>query len=158
MEALGQLDLAAARAGHAAWLGAHPARLVVDGGSDGGDGIDSGKASDATSFEAVNLPGMQHPLLLQRYLPPLPRGGKVGADEETEGWGEVAAGGTTKEGTQTDEDGGVRYVQTRGEVTEVVPVDFVVPPGTSLVAITGPNTGGKTASLKALGLALLMVG
>ena len=38
----------------------------------------------------------------------------------------------------------------------VVPVDFVVPAGASLVAITGPNTGGKTASIKALGLGLLM--
>ena len=38
----------------------------------------------------------------------------------------------------------------------MVPVDFVVPAGASLVAITGPNTGGKTASIKALGLGLLM--
>jgi hypothetical protein len=35
-------------------------------------------------------------------------------------------------------------------------VDFAVPPGVTVVTITGPNTGGKTASLKALGLAALM--
>eukprot|EP00891_Asterochloris_glomerata_P003959 jgi/Astpho2/3959/e_gw1.00063.256.1_t len=36
------------------------------------------------------------------------------------------------------------------------PVDLLVPPGIKVVAVTGPNTGGKTASLKALGLAALM--
>jgi DNA mismatch repair protein MutS2 len=36
------------------------------------------------------------------------------------------------------------------------PIDFVVPPGARVVAITGPNTGGKTATLKAAGLAVLM--
>ena len=36
------------------------------------------------------------------------------------------------------------------------PVDFWVPAGVSVVTLTGPNTGGKTASLKALGLAAAM--
>ena len=35
-------------------------------------------------------------------------------------------------------------------------VDFHVPPGVSVVTLTGPNTGGKTASLKALGLTAAM--
>lgn len=35
-------------------------------------------------------------------------------------------------------------------------VDFRVPSGVSVVTLTGPNTGGKTASLKALGLAAAM--
>lgn len=38
----------------------------------------------------------------------------------------------------------------------LVPIDLVVPRGTSVVAVTGPNTGGKTASLKTLGLLALM--
>ncbi len=39
---------------------------------------------------------------------------------------------------------------------EVVPVDLVIQPQIRVVAITGPNTGGKTVALKTLGLAALM--
>lgn len=35
-------------------------------------------------------------------------------------------------------------------------VDFTVPAGVRVVTVTGPNTGGKTAALKALGLTALM--
>lgn len=36
------------------------------------------------------------------------------------------------------------------------PIDWLVRPDTSVVVITGPNTGGKTAAMKALGLAACM--
>ena len=36
------------------------------------------------------------------------------------------------------------------------PIDFYINRNTKVVSITGPNTGGKTASLKGLGIALLM--
>tara|TARA_Y100001968_G_scaffold67200_1_gene58041 strand:+ start:18397 stop:20790 length:2394 start_codon:yes stop_codon:yes gene_type:complete len=38
----------------------------------------------------------------------------------------------------------------------VVPISFEINPGLRVVAITGPNTGGKTVALKSIGLAALM--
>ncbi|XP_078442153.1 DNA mismatch repair protein MutS, type 2 isoform X2 [Wolffia australiana] len=50
----------------------------------------------------------------------------------------------------------LKKVNNSSSVTNVVPVDMKIRKGSRVVVISGPNTGGKTATMKSLGLASLM--
>lgn len=170
VDSLTALDLATARARHASWLGASRPSFL--------------SAEEAAAVGLVSIPHAWHPLLLQPCLPALPAppavelrptagppgpnqngSGAVEGDQDLSAAGvglvpelvqdaaasEPApkgprAGGQQPAGAQQDGSGPARPV----------PTDLRVPPGVGVVAVTGPNTGGKTASLKALGLLSLM--
>ena len=133
-EALTELDVANARARHARWIdGVKPTIVSVDSG--------------------IEVRRLQHPLLLERHLAPLPRGGTIGDVEVVvDSWDADDENNGDDSGAST----AVASKSRRDVFKEVVPVDFDVDSSIRVVAITGPNTGGKTASLKAIGVAALM--
>ncbi|MEO1211456.1 MAG: endonuclease MutS2 [Cyanobacteria bacterium J06638_20] len=133
------LDLAAARARYGQWLGANPPRFInfgspiADfrlGSPDTADvnGIDSTPDSGLASTEAAPIQNPKSKI----QNPPEPIVLRQ-LRHPLLIWQEKHENGSG-----------------------VVPIDLVIQPSIRVVAITGPNTGGKTVTLKTLGLATLM--
>ena len=153
LSALTQLDIISARAKHAAWVGA--TRPMFVGWEGGTEGI------------LLRFEGALHPILMEPSLPPLPSmidfvewssasNGSTSLIPElmaAKTPSPLQAYGMPSPSSPTEDN---REEEGR-EIKETPrPIDITISHDTRVVAVTGPNTGGKTASLKTLGLLCLM--
>lgn len=119
----------------------------------------------------VYLKKLRHPLLAGDYLLAVARegagsganssnGGGTGTREQRlPGWRPPPSKGGyngTESSSDSDGEGSLSSSESEifsGGVPPPVPIDITIGASTRAVVITGPNTGGKTAAMKALGLA-----
>ncbi|XP_042519513.1 endonuclease MutS2 [Macadamia integrifolia] len=135
LERILEVDFAFARASYAQWMNGVCPIL----GPEGSNGSQPNKTENSLS---VDIEGIQHPLLLESSLrslstdPVLESGSSIGLDR----------------GNRAIDPGRL----SEGGSDFPVPIDIKVRHTVKVVVISGPNTGGKTASMKTLGLASLM--
>ncbi|PON36777.1 Endonuclease MutS [Parasponia andersonii] len=128
-----EVDLAFARAAHALWMnGVRPTFSEIS------KDLDSHSTDDSIFLDIDKI---QHPLLLESSLMSL---SDISASNGNDA---VWSSGETDLMTRSSSDSRIDFP---------VPVDIKIGYGTRVVVISGPNTGGKTASMKTLGLASLM--
>lgn len=130
-----ELDLAFARAAYAQQInGVHPILTSEDCEGEPSIGVNCALS--------IDIEGIQHPLLLgssQRSLSEVLRSNSENSAELDGGDGVIAAERLSKSASAFP-----------------VPINIKVESGTRVVVISGPNTGGKTASMKTLGIACIM--
>eukprot|EP00850_Spirogloea_muscicola_P011396 SM000070S21362 [mRNA] locus=s70:568431:573558:- [translate_table: standard] len=156
------LDLACARAKHAQWLGgARPqfAREIGDeqGCERSGPASTSSRPADGGAL-VVELRQVVHPLLLAQTLRP-PSSSSVRAESVGRGRASLTAllaAPQSAPPSSQEVDGEEDNRKDVPGMVASVPIDLLVERRTRVVTITGPNTGGKTAALKTLGVCALM--
>lgn len=124
-----EVDFAVARASHARWLGAVGLNLVSK--------PSTCIASGGDDYLSVSIDGIQHPLLLEASL-------RAPSD--------FVESNSSRSGNET-----LKSELFSSHLDFPVPIDIKIKCGTRVIVISGPNTGGKTASLKTLGLASIML-
>ena len=153
LRAVGRLDAAFARARHAQWIGGRRPAFTAGCSERRGEGV-SGELD-----LLVDIGGLKHPVLVEAAASEgLPaRVPPTTAKDWEAGFSEPSSQGARAGQALRRSRGAVAAEPSGGKPSPpVVGVDFKVERGTRGVAVTGPNTGGKTAALKALGLAALM--
>lgn len=121
-----ELDLAVARAAHGRWM----------------HGVcPSFESFKTESSLAIDIEAIQHPLLLETSL----RSSSDPIESKSR------SSDPSNEGN-----GAMKFEVISGSSDFPVPIDIKIGHGTRVVVISGPNTGGKTASMKTLGLASVM--
>ncbi|KAJ4843120.1 hypothetical protein Tsubulata_002907 [Turnera subulata] len=135
LDAILAVDLAFARAAYSRWLnGVCP--ILTSGTSE------RIYSSETDVRLSIDIDGIRHPLLLgssRKKFSDVLESPSGNSAELKPGNGTVAAGGMTENASEFP-----------------VPISIKVERGTRVVVISGPNTGGKTASMKTLGIASLM--
>lgn len=130
-----EVDLAFARAAYAQWMnGKCP--IFSSGNFEGGDY----KGEDEALM--IDIDGLRHPLLLEASL------------DRFSGNLDLRSGNADELADKNEVMDSRSLLRTSDDFP--IPVDFKIGYGTRVVVISGPNTGGKTASMKSLGLTSLM--
>jgi len=158
LEAVARLDAASARSRYASACNAvRPTFVDADAGAEGWDSrVGERVYGDRRSL--VELSELQHPLLLtaaMRANAERRRNSNSNGKKKKKRKGPPKTGlkELAEEEAAAEEEAGE---EAHDSLAVVVPVDVLVAAGTRAVTVTGPNTGGKTATLKAFGLAALM--
>ncbi|GMI93417.1 hypothetical protein like AT1G65070 [Hibiscus trionum] len=134
LDRLQEVDLAFARAAYAQWVnGVRPTLSSKEP-----EVLISNRADNVLS---IDIEGIQHPLLLGSFL---------------SNFTDSITSNTMDPSILGKSDGMAPIKSSKDVSSSPVPVDIKVQCGTRVVVISGPNTGGKTASMKTLGLASIM--
>ncbi|KAK2976762.1 hypothetical protein RJ640_030112 [Escallonia rubra] len=129
-----EVDFASARAAHARWMNGVCPVLSSK--------VSKGVASDGSDALSIDVDGIQHPLLLETSLRRLP---------------DLVAS-RSRSSVPSDEGNDTINSEKFPSTSDFpVPIDIKIKRGTRVVVISGPNTGGKTASMKTLGLSSVML-
>lgn len=124
-----EVDLAFARAAHARWInGVCP------------NFSDVGCENSEHNSSSVDVSGIRHPLLLESSLR------------------NISTLSASSSSSSSNKETDIRKSDILpGALNFPVPIDIKIGSGVKVVVISGPNTGGKTASMKTLGLASMML-